>query len=141
MFDAVAYRLETIKLIFDKRLFRWIFPIWAAISLYDTAGSQLAPEWLKQKLPNLYGFIVMTSGWLPWWAWVIIGLFLIAAAAVEYATRLHLLISGTGTVRRTVARLRIQWEQYGIRTIAGSDNIKHLENSQTVCFVRNSKSL
>ncbi len=49
MFDAVAYRLETIKLIFDKRLFRWIFPIWAAISLYDTAGSQLAPEWLKQK--------------------------------------------------------------------------------------------
>ncbi|MCP3382863.1 hypothetical protein NLM31_21075 [Bradyrhizobium sp. CCGUVB4N] len=52
---------------------RCVLLLWAVIGFYDTFGSQfLPPEW-SQKRPSVFQLVTMTSGWLSWGAWLVIG--------------------------------------------------------------------
>src|SRR5205807_3833707 len=57
------------------------------IAFYDTLVSQFFPEKLAQKAPKIRELISETSGWLPWWGWLLVLSGIIACASFEYAVR------------------------------------------------------
>jgi hypothetical protein len=59
-----------------------IAAVWAVISFYDTACSQLLPASWAQSRPTVYQVVVMTTGWLSLQTWLAIGALICAAATV-----------------------------------------------------------
>jgi hypothetical protein len=87
MLDALWNRVEFLGDLRKHRIARWIFLLWAAASVYDTFGSQFLPDDWAQKRPTVYQLVVMTTGWLPWQAWLLIGAIILVIFAIEYAAR------------------------------------------------------
>lgn len=63
--------------------------MWAALGAYDLFVDQMLPNWLAVHMPKFHEVISYSSGWLPFWAWIIIGLLIVIGACVEYAWRLE----------------------------------------------------
>jgi hypothetical protein len=80
-------RLAVLRQIFNHRWVKVALGLWVWVATYDTFVSQVVPEDLAQKAPKLRGVIAMTSGWLPWWGWLLVLAALIVAASFEYAFR------------------------------------------------------
>jgi hypothetical protein len=66
---------------------RWVIVAWAVISIYDTGGSQLLPTQWAQNRPTVYQVLAMTTGWLSWQAWLLIGALVLTVFALEYPAR------------------------------------------------------
>jgi hypothetical protein len=80
-------RVISARKIFGRPWVRLALTIWAFIAFYDTLVSQFFPEALAKKAPKIRELIAETSGWLPWWSWLIIFTAIIAVASFEYAVR------------------------------------------------------
>ena len=80
-------RSATFAEIFRRVWVRCVLVVWALFSTYDTFVSQLLPSATAEKFPRLYDFIVMSTGFLPFWGWILILAVIIAAASFEYAHR------------------------------------------------------
>lgn len=87
MFDAAWNRLEFLGELRKHRIARWLFLLWAIVGIYDLVGSEFLPPELAQKRPTIYQLISMTSGWLSWNAWLLIGAVLLVIFALEYVAR------------------------------------------------------
>ena len=94
MFNRLQQRLSTLKRIYKRRRwYKFALLAWGLIGFYAMVGDQFVPESLSKSWPRLYDVIAMTTGWLPWLAWLCIAAVGVAIAAVEYATRLHFIAS------------------------------------------------
>jgi heme/copper-type cytochrome/quinol oxidase subunit 2 len=71
----------------EHTLVKWLLAGWALISIYDTGGSQLLPTEWAQKRPTVYQVLSMSTGWLSWDGWLVVGAAMIALFAVEYGAR------------------------------------------------------
>lgn len=60
---------------------------WGLIAAYDTFVSQFVPESVSNRFPKIRELIAVTSGWLPWWGWLLCLAAIIAGACFEYAVR------------------------------------------------------
>jgi hypothetical protein len=127
MLEWVVSRARELRSVIAGKWVKWLLGAWALISSYDTFGAQLVPRWLADRWPPLYEAIEMTSGWLPWWAWGWIVTGLVLFAVIEYAARLRSASDPRGLRRRTVAHLRIHYDDWGDWSIRDSDNIRHME--------------
>jgi hypothetical protein len=78
-------RLAVWRQIFDHRWVKGAISAWAAIAAYDTFISQILPENLAP--PKIREIAVMTSGWLPFWGWLLVLAAIMVGAALEYAFR------------------------------------------------------
>lgn len=87
MLDAFWSRLEFLDDLRKHPIARWVFLAWAIVSIYDTFGSQFLPEDWAQKRPTVYQLVVMTTGWFPWEAWLLIGAAILVIFALEYPAR------------------------------------------------------
>ncbi len=61
--------------------------IWAFFGAYDIFVSQFLSSGTAEKFPRLYDLVVMTSGFLPWWGWLLVLAAIFVAASIEYAHR------------------------------------------------------
>jgi hypothetical protein len=87
MLDRLWDRLEFLGELRKHRVARWVFLFWALVATYDTAGSQfLPPEWAQQR-PTVYQVVSMTTGFLSWEAWLLVGALALAIFALEYPVR------------------------------------------------------
>lgn len=66
-----------------------ILPIWAALCVWYLGLSQIVPKELSEKVPKLYEFVAMTTGFFHWSVWAASGIFLIAVAAIEAGYRIY----------------------------------------------------
>lgn len=80
-------RLVIAKRVWDQRWVKVLLALWSVICIYDTALSQIIPESLGNRFPKVRGVIAMTSGWLPFWAWLLVSAAILVFAAFEYAFR------------------------------------------------------
>jgi hypothetical protein len=87
------------------RIIAGIAAVWAIISFYDTACSQLLPASWAQSRPTVYQVVVMTTGWLSLQAWLAVGALICAAATVvsRSKTEQPLPASDAGYLNQTVA--------------------------------------
>lgn len=65
--------------------------VWACLSAWDLVISQILPEHVAKDAPKLWQvtarLLNMTSGWIPWWGWLILGMALLVVCCVEFAFR------------------------------------------------------
>ena len=61
--------------------------LWVVLCTYDTLLSQVIPESWGQRFPKAREIVFMTSGWLPFWGWLLILAAGIVLASFEYAHR------------------------------------------------------
>lgn len=78
-------RIQTVRAALDRPWVKWPLLAYGALGLYDTVVSQLLPAELGRKAPNLYRLLEMTSGIMPWWAWLTLGGILVFVVTIEYA--------------------------------------------------------
>ncbi len=71
----------------ESRWYKWVAASVAALSFYDLAVSQVLPTVLADKLPKLRDVIAMSTGFLPWWGWLICFLVVTLIAVSEHAIR------------------------------------------------------
>jgi hypothetical protein len=91
MQESVKQRLDVAKEVFRRRWFRNLLLIWAAISFWDTFVSEMLPEKIAANAPRVYKVIFwlleMTSGWIPWWGWLLVGMSMLVIGSIEFAFR------------------------------------------------------
>jgi hypothetical protein len=61
--------------------------IWAVVAAWDTLGSQLMPPGLREKWPTTYDVVAKTTGYFPFWVWILVGAAMLMAFVLEYAHR------------------------------------------------------
>lgn len=66
---------------------KWLLIGWGILSFWDTLSAQLLPDSWSRSVPRIYDAVESVSGFLPWWAWVIIGLSLVTIFVIEFAVR------------------------------------------------------
>jgi len=125
MLEWLSDRVDAFWSAIDRPKWKGLLIVWAVIGVYDQFADQIAPSWLEQHMPKVRDMISVTTGWLPWWAWLWIGTAIIAAASIEYAARLSSPIKSRAL--RTVARLAVHVGDMGQKAINSSTNIAHLE--------------
>lgn len=64
-----------------------MFIAWAAVGVWDTVVAQLLPRSLAESAPTVYEAIIAMTGFLPWWAWIIIGLIILLIVIIEYSVK------------------------------------------------------
>lgn len=72
---------------FKRPWVRAIGLLFSIIGFWDTFAAQLLPKSLAKKLPTVYEAAEMTTGLLPWFWWVIIGLALLLVVVLDFAVR------------------------------------------------------
>ena len=87
MANVFGERLPVLRRVLDHPWVKIALAVWAIIAAYDTFSSQILPEWLAAKAPKVREVVAMTSGWLPYWAWLLILAALLVVASFEYAFR------------------------------------------------------
>jgi hypothetical protein len=87
MGESLKKRLELARKIVDHPAVRVALLLWAIIAAYDTFSSQILPDTLAKKAPKVREVIVMTSGWLPFWAWLLLLAAILVFASLEFALR------------------------------------------------------
>jgi hypothetical protein len=80
-------RLAIARRIWGHRRVKIAIAIWGVICTYDTALSQIIPESLGHKLPKIRDAIAMSSGFLPFWVWLLVLAAIFIVASLEYAVR------------------------------------------------------
>jgi hypothetical protein len=83
--DKLKQRWDLAKQIGNRPWTAVALVIWAIISAWDTAVSELLPASWANKAPKVYGVIEMTSGWLPFWGWLLVGIAILSFASFEFA--------------------------------------------------------
>jgi len=116
MLDGLWNRLEFLGDLRRHRIARWVFLLWAIVSTYDTFGSQFLPDDWAQKRRTVYQLIVMTTGWLSWETWLLIGAAILTVFALEYVARhkRKLALSGTSGTTHKKARLQMSIPAIGM---------------------------
>lgn len=66
---------------------RRLLYLWVAVTIWDTIVAQLIPKSWAQRAPRVYEVVEMTTGFLPIWVWLVVGMIIIAAAAIEFGYR------------------------------------------------------
>ena len=89
-------RWKVLRALWSRGWVRWCVYIWAPIGAYDTFASQLLPPSWRDRAPTIYQVVTVTSGWLSWQEWLLIGMAILLAATFEYAVRQSRSLSGTG---------------------------------------------
>ncbi len=80
----LAARRDILVSVWHTRIGKAVLLVWAAISTWDTVGAQLlSPNW-RQKWPTIYDMVAMTSGFFPFWVWLLVGAALLVALSLEY---------------------------------------------------------
>lgn len=92
MLEQLETRVRLLgQLLWRRKLCRIAFYFWAGVSIWDTAVSQFLPDSISKDAPKAYqiAFQVagVTSGWLPWWAWLLIGAGVVIVALLETVVR------------------------------------------------------
>jgi hypothetical protein len=67
-----ASRWELARKILNHRWVRWALCLWAIIAAYDTALSQVIPASWGDRFPKVREMVAVTSGFLPFWVWLLI---------------------------------------------------------------------
>jgi hypothetical protein len=80
-------RAAMARKILNRPLVKAAVAAWAVITAYDTLLSQFFPEDWAKKAPKMRELVSATSGWLPWWAWLLVLAAIIVFASFEYAVR------------------------------------------------------
>ena len=80
-------RLAVIRRILDRPVVKILGALWVVLCTYDTLLSQVIPESWGQRFPKAREIVFMTSGWLPFWGWLLILAAGIVLASFEYAHR------------------------------------------------------
>jgi hypothetical protein len=92
MQEAVRQRLDLAKEMFRRPWFRNLLLVWATISVLDTFVSEMLPEKIAANAPRVYKVLFwlleMTSGWMPLWGWLLIGMSLLVVGNIEFAFRI-----------------------------------------------------
>lgn len=84
----IQSRVVIVRRIWGHAWVRLALWVWAAIATYDTALSQIIPTSWGQHAPKIREFIAVTSGWLPFWGWLLILAAIVVTASLEYAFRM-----------------------------------------------------
>jgi hypothetical protein len=66
---------------------RILSPLILFIGAYDSVVTQLVPKEQAEKFPKIYSVVSMTTGFLPWWGWVLVLAAIFVIATVEYEVR------------------------------------------------------
>lgn len=103
MQDFISKRWQTIASIFRPAWVKWAAGLWFLISTYDTIVAQFIPISWAQHAPNAYGILSVTSGYLPYWAWLLILATIVVIASLEYAFRRN---PSAGVARISLVTLR-----------------------------------
>jgi hypothetical protein len=82
-----ASRWELARKILNHRWVSWALCLWAIIAAYDTALSQVIPASWGDRFPKVREMVAVTSGFLPFWVWLLILAALLVLASLEYAFR------------------------------------------------------
>ncbi|MBX9863097.1 MAG: hypothetical protein K2Y42_11320 [Hyphomicrobium sp.] len=83
-------RLDVLFTVLRKRpAYKWAWAILSAVGFYDLIGAQFVSQQWAEKMPTVNDFLSNTTGFLPWWGWVIVALTAVALACIEYAVRLE----------------------------------------------------
>jgi hypothetical protein len=80
-------RLAVVREITNRRWVRFALLLWAVIAAYDTFVHQFIPEPLTHRFPKIYELIYRTSGWLPWWTWLVVLALIVSGASIEFASK------------------------------------------------------
>jgi hypothetical protein len=86
-------RYEALKVVLRPLWVRILAPFALLYGTYDSTAHQFLPPHTAEKFPTIYGLVSRTSGWFPWWIWllVIVAIFFLAVvdnvARSQHATR------------------------------------------------------
>jgi hypothetical protein len=99
-------RLNFVGRALKQRWVRSILVLWAILGAWDQFVSQMLPTEWGARVPNLFRVLALTGDLLPWWGWLLVGVLIVAGAAVEYAFRTAGLL-GSGSYHRPPDRLSL----------------------------------
>src|ERR1035437_2465984 len=80
-------RALVVRNVLDRRWVKIALGVWPFVASYDLLISQILPERWADKAPKVRDLIGETSGWLPFWAWLLILAAILVAAMLEYSVR------------------------------------------------------
>ena len=69
----------------ESRLAKMALVIWGVSAAWDLLGSQWVPASWGEKWPTAYEVVAKTTGYFPWWVWLIVGTLIVVAASLAYA--------------------------------------------------------
>src|SRR5262245_58391932 len=69
----------------ESRLAKMALVIWGVSAAWDLLGSQWVPISWGEKWPTAYEVVAKTTGYFPWWVWLIVGTLIVVAASLAYA--------------------------------------------------------
>jgi len=84
---ALRERWPLVREIYNRPWCRRFLIGWAALGSWDLFISQFLPETLQKSAPRVHQVLSMTSGWLGWDQWLMMGLAVAAISSIEYAVR------------------------------------------------------
>src|SRR3990170_643025 len=85
---------HTLAAVMQSRLARIVLGLWAVVAFWDTLGSQLMPPDVKEKWPTAFDGIAKTTGYFPFWVWILAGAGFLMAFVLEYAHRKQAAVGG-----------------------------------------------
>lgn len=80
-------RAFVVRNVLDRRWVKIALGVWPFVASYDLLISQILPERWADKAPKVRDLIGETSGWLPFWAWLLILAAILVTALLEYSVR------------------------------------------------------
>jgi hypothetical protein len=116
--NAPLSRKEVLRAILNHRWVKFALSLWAVVAAYDTALSQVIPASWGEQFPKVRELIGMTSGWLPFWAWLLILALLLTMASFEYAFRRRFPVVGIEH-RRSSPLIGVFWIAGGLLLVTG----------------------
>jgi adenylate cyclase len=69
----------------ESRLAKMALVIWGVSAAWDLLGRQWMPTSWGEKWPTAYEVVAKTTGYFPWWVWLIVGTLIVVAASLAYA--------------------------------------------------------
>ena len=69
----------------ESRLAKMALVIWGVSAAWDLLGRQWMPASWGEKWPTAYEVVAKTTGYFPWWVWLIVGTLIVVAASLAYA--------------------------------------------------------
>ena len=69
----------------ESRLAKSALAIWGVSAAWDLLGREWMPASWGEKWPTAYEVVAKTTGYFPWWVWLIVGTLIVVAASLAYA--------------------------------------------------------
>ena len=108
MYDAFNAHLETLRIVWQRPWARRVITVWTLLSTYDLLLSQVVPTPWAENAPRIRDFIHKTSGWFPFWWWLLV-------LPTIFLTISLLLASPTST--RSLSLLVAAWISVSVATL------------------------